>query len=141
MLPIKPEFILIIGSIKLPSIIIVSAVNVSFGNIFCFQCGDYVYDKELFHINQKNKATAYKSLGLPYINTYKDPYSTEKTLLRLNPVKKPATNYGAVGELIVKMGKSSEDCSEVFLSLIVYCNYIMNPYQSFSLLSLHNIIY
>ncbi|CAH0388905.1 unnamed protein product [Bemisia tabaci] len=73
------------------------AVNVSFGNIFCFQCGDYVYDKELFHINQKNKATAYKSLGLPYINTYKDPYSTEKTLLRLNPVKKPATNYGAVG--------------------------------------------
>ena len=40
----------------------------TYGTIFCFECGDYVYDKELESIAQIQNEKAAKSLGITFFN-------------------------------------------------------------------------
>lgn len=40
------------------------AVDLTYGVVFCFQCGDYVYDRELEVIAQSHQSKAARSLGL-----------------------------------------------------------------------------
>lgn len=46
-----------------------TAADMTYGTIFCFECGDYVYDKELESIAQIQTEKAAKSLGLTMIYT------------------------------------------------------------------------
>lgn len=46
-----------------------TAADMTYGTIFCFECGDYVYDKELENIAQIQNEKAAKSLGLTIVYT------------------------------------------------------------------------
>lgn len=46
-----------------------TAADMTYGTIFCFECGDYVYDKELESIAQIQNEKAAKSLGLTIVCT------------------------------------------------------------------------
>lgn len=43
-----------------------TAADMTYGTIFCFECGDYVYDKELESIAQIQNEKAAKSLGIAF---------------------------------------------------------------------------
>lgn len=45
-----------------------TAADMTYGTIFCFECGDYVYDKELESIAQIQNEKAAKSLGLSWLS-------------------------------------------------------------------------
>uniref|UniRef100_A0A1B6KA10 Ubiquitin carboxyl-terminal hydrolase n=2 Tax=Cicadellinae TaxID=33370 RepID=A0A1B6KA10_9HEMI len=40
------------------------AVELAYGNVLCFQCGDYVYDSELAEVARENRSTAAACLGV-----------------------------------------------------------------------------
>lgn len=51
------------------------AVDLCYGNILCFQCGDYVYDRELLAVAKAQWSESAKSLSfgiLSYMGTYSD---------------------------------------------------------------------
>ena len=84
---------------KTALIFVLTAVDLSYGNIMCFQCGDYVYDSELQQISRELNEKAARSLGLSAIFQDWEPSKEEVLLLRNNPQHKTVVRNTTIGEL------------------------------------------
>lgn len=74
------------------------AADMTYGTIFCFECGDYVYDKELESIAQIQTEKAAKSLGLKSYNFIAwEPTEVEVEILRQNPKRRKVENKSTIG--------------------------------------------
>lgn len=73
------------------------AVDLSYGNIMCFQCGDYVYDSELSQISRELNVKAARSLGISAIYQDWEPSKEEVLLLRNNPQHKTVVRNTTIG--------------------------------------------
>lgn len=78
--------------------IIPTAVDLTYGVVCCFQCGDYVYDKELEIIAQKHQAKAALSLGLGQVFQSWEPSEEEIELLKKHPKRKKITDSSIIGK-------------------------------------------
>ncbi|KAG1704425.1 Ubiquitin carboxyl-terminal hydrolase 22 [Nymphon striatum] len=73
------------------------AVDMSYGVLICFLCGDYVYDKELEIIAKRDKRKSAKLLGMKnYYSTW-EPSNVEIDLLKKNPRRKCITENSYIG--------------------------------------------
>ena len=55
----------------------------TYGTIFCFECGDYVYDKELESIAQIQNEKAAKSLGIAFFKILYIDFVKKFLLIRM----------------------------------------------------------
>lgn len=77
------------------------AVDLSYGAIYCFSCGDYVYDKELESVARRLRQRAARLLST-LINLKEqyypwEPSSYEIDLLKRNPRRKRISNNSYIG--------------------------------------------
>jgi len=72
------------------------ALDLVFGQVYCFQCGDYVYDVDLDVIGRKNRIQAAKLIGLREHFAW-EPNSLEIDLLLKNPKRKKITENSTIG--------------------------------------------
>jgi hypothetical protein len=75
-----------------------SAVDLSYGTILCFQCGDYVYDKELSTVAREQRLKAAKSLGLPDMYCSWQPNGRDVDLIQRNPKKRKILENTTIGK-------------------------------------------
>lgn len=73
------------------------AVDVSYGAVHCFTCGDYVYDKELEAVARKHRRRTARILGMKEQYYPWEPSSFEMDLLRRNPKRKRITHNSYIG--------------------------------------------
>uniref|UniRef100_T1ITV3 Ubiquitin carboxyl-terminal hydrolase n=1 Tax=Strigamia maritima TaxID=126957 RepID=T1ITV3_STRMM len=73
------------------------AVDLSYGAVYCFQCGDYVYDTELESIAKSDKIKAARSLGMREYFCPWEPTNCEIELLKRNPKRKRITENSTIG--------------------------------------------
>lgn len=76
-----------------------SAVDLAYGAVLCFQCGDYVYDQELIAVAREHRLKAAKSLGMPVIYQSWEPSRHEIELLRRNPRRRKLIENTTIGEM------------------------------------------
>jgi len=76
---------------------IVSAVDLAYGAVLCFQCGDYVYDQEFAEVAHEHRIKAAKSLGMPAIYHSWEPSRREMDLLRRNPRRRKLIKNTTIG--------------------------------------------
>ena len=74
------------------------AVDLTYGVVCCFQCGDYVYDRELEIIAQKHQTKASHSLGLGEVFHSWEPSEEEIELLKKHPRRKKITDSSIIGQ-------------------------------------------
>ena len=74
-----------------------TAVDLTYGVVCCFQCGDYVYDRELEIIAQKHQTKASLSLGLGQVYHSWEPTEEEIELLKKHPRRKKITDSSIIG--------------------------------------------
>ncbi len=74
-----------------------AAVDLTYGVVCCFQCGDYVYDRELEIIAQKHQTKASLSLGLGQVYHSWEPTEEEIELLKKHPRRKKITDSSIIG--------------------------------------------
>jgi len=72
-------------------------VDLTYGVVFCFQCGDYVYDRELEVIAQSHQSKAARSLGLGETFQPWQPSQEEVELLKKHPRRKKITDSSVIG--------------------------------------------
>lgn len=77
-----------------------TAVDLTYGVVCCFQCGDYVYDRELETIAQKHQTKASLSLGLGQVYHSWEPTEEEIELLKKHTRRKKITDSATIGLLI-----------------------------------------
>lgn len=77
--------------------IIISAVDLSYGNILCFQCGDYVYDRELLTVAKAQWSESAKSLSLSEFYRAWEPTPVEAELLRKHPRRRRVVENSTIG--------------------------------------------
>lgn len=75
----------------------VSAVELAYGNVLCFQCGDYVYDSELAEVASVNQIKAAASLGVSSVYTPWNPTLREVQLLQTNPQLRTILKESTIG--------------------------------------------
>jgi len=73
------------------------AVDLTYGVVCCFQCGDYVYDQELEIIAQKHQTKASHSLGLGEVFHAWEPSEEEIELLKKHTRRKKITDSSIIG--------------------------------------------
>ncbi|XP_075231487.1 ubiquitin carboxyl-terminal hydrolase nonstop isoform X2 [Lycorma delicatula] len=73
------------------------AVDLACGNVFCFQCGDYIYDTELSQIAREQKDKAASSLGICSKYRKWEPTKEEVELLRKNPRRRQVIQNTTIG--------------------------------------------
>ncbi|GLH06105.1 hypothetical protein R5R35_010104 [Gryllus longicercus] len=73
------------------------AVELTYGMVMCFQCGDYIYDRELTDIANERDAKASKALGLPISYRSWEPSANEIELLRLHPRRRRVIENSTIG--------------------------------------------
>ncbi|BFZ17573.1 hypothetical protein BsWGS_20612 [Bradybaena similaris] len=73
------------------------AIDMSFGTVFCFVCGDYVYDSQLEEIARVQSQAATQSLGLRQRFFPWEPTEEEMILLRCNPKRRRVTESSHIG--------------------------------------------
>lgn len=73
-------------------------MDLSYGNIMCFQCGDYVYDAELSQISRELNEKAARSLGISAVYQDWEPSKEEVLLLQNNPQHKTIVRNTTIGE-------------------------------------------
>ncbi|KAJ8664475.1 hypothetical protein QAD02_006137 [Eretmocerus hayati] len=73
------------------------AVDLCYGNILCFQCGDYVYDRELMTVAKSQRSESAKSLCLGEFYRAWEPNHHEVELLRNNPRRRRVVENSTVG--------------------------------------------
>ncbi|XP_022242955.1 ubiquitin carboxyl-terminal hydrolase 22-like [Limulus polyphemus] len=73
------------------------AVDISYGTVFCFSCGDYVYDKELEAIAKRHRRKAAKLNGIKEQYYEWEPTNFELDLLRRNPRRKRISDNSYIG--------------------------------------------
>uniref|UniRef100_A0A0N8D386 Ubiquitin carboxyl-terminal hydrolase n=2 Tax=Daphnia magna TaxID=35525 RepID=A0A0N8D386_9CRUS len=73
------------------------AVDLTYGVVCCFQCGDYVYDRELEIIAQKHQTKASLSLGLGQVYHSWEPSEEEVELLKKHTRRKKITDSSIIG--------------------------------------------
>ncbi|XP_071443594.1 ubiquitin carboxyl-terminal hydrolase 22 [Hetaerina americana] len=73
------------------------AVDLNYGMVYCFQCGDYVYEKDLENIAREHQMKATKSLGMKIMYRPWEPSSHEVELLKRNPRRKRITENSTIG--------------------------------------------
>lgn len=76
-----------------------SAVDLAYGAVLCFQCGDYVYDQEFAAVAREHRMKAAKSLGMPAIYHSWEPSRREMDLLRRNPRRRKLVKNTTIGEI------------------------------------------
>lgn len=76
---------------------IFSAVDLIYGHILCFQCGDYVYDQELSQIAKELTDKAAASLGITYKYRKWEPTKEEVDLLKSNPHRRSVVQNTTIG--------------------------------------------
>ena len=59
-------------------------VDLTYGNVYCGQCGDYVYDSELMNISEQQQQQHWRDLGLGTKFVGWSPSSRELELLSEN---------------------------------------------------------
>lgn len=74
------------------------AVDLCYGNILCFQCGDYVYDRELLTVAKAQWSETAKSLSLGEFYRAWEPSIYEVELLRKNPRRRRVVENSTIGE-------------------------------------------
>lgn len=77
-----------------------TAVDLTYGVVCCFQCGDYVYDRELEIIAQKHQTKASLSLGLGQVYHSWEPSEEEVELLKKHTRRKKITDSSIIGNFI-----------------------------------------
>lgn len=80
-----------------------TAVDLTYGVVCCFQCGDYVYDRELETIAQKHQTKASLSLGLGQVYHSWEPSEEEIELLKKHTRRKKITDSATIGSLFLKI--------------------------------------
>lgn len=71
----------------------------------CFQCGDYVYDRELEIIAQKHQTKASLSLGLGQVYHSWEPSEEEIELLKKHSRRKKITDSSIIGMFLLILVK------------------------------------
>ncbi|XP_046754069.1 ubiquitin carboxyl-terminal hydrolase 22 isoform X1 [Diprion similis] len=73
------------------------AVDLCYGNILCFQCGDYVYDRELTAVAKSQWSQSARSLSLGEFYRAWEPTQVEADLLRKNPRRRRIVENSTIG--------------------------------------------
>ncbi|XP_014670712.1 PREDICTED: ubiquitin carboxyl-terminal hydrolase 22-like isoform X2 [Priapulus caudatus] len=73
------------------------AVDLSYGAVMCFSCGDYVYDRELETIARDQRRKAAKNGQVKELCCPWDPTSAEIELLQRNPKRRKITESSTIG--------------------------------------------
>ncbi|KAK0174005.1 hypothetical protein PV328_007125 [Microctonus aethiopoides] len=73
------------------------AVDLCYGNILCFQCGDYVYDRELLTVAKAQWSESAKSLSLGEFYRAWEPTQVEADLLRKHPRRRRVVENSTIG--------------------------------------------
>ncbi|PSN30985.1 Ubiquitin carboxyl-terminal hydrolase 22 [Blattella germanica] len=73
------------------------AVDLSYGTVLCFQCGDYVYDKELSTVAKEQRLKAAKSLGLPDMYNSWLPNGNDVDIIIKNPKRRKIVESNTIG--------------------------------------------
>ncbi|XP_069685184.1 ubiquitin carboxyl-terminal hydrolase 22 isoform X2 [Periplaneta americana] len=72
-------------------------VDLAYGAVLCFQCGDYVYDRELAVVAHEHRLKAAKSLGISATYHSWEPSGREIELLRRNPRRRKIIENTTIG--------------------------------------------
>uniref|UniRef100_A0A0B7A1L4 Ubiquitin carboxyl-terminal hydrolase n=2 Tax=Arion vulgaris TaxID=1028688 RepID=A0A0B7A1L4_9EUPU len=72
-------------------------VDISYGTVFCFVCGDYVYDSQLEDLAKVQSQMASQSLGLRQRFFPWEPTEEEMILLRCHPKRRRVTESSHIG--------------------------------------------
>lgn len=75
----------------------VAAVDLCYGNILCFQCGDYVYDRELLAVAKAQWSESAKSLSFGEFYRAWEPTQIEAELLRKHPRRRRVVENSTIG--------------------------------------------
>jgi len=75
----------------------ITAVDLCYGNILCFQCGDYVYDRELLKVAKAQWSELAKSLSFGEFYRAWEPTQTEAELLRNHPRRRRVVENSTIG--------------------------------------------
>lgn len=78
----------------------VSAVDLCYGNILCFQCGDYVYDRELLSVAKAQWSESAKSLSFGEFYRAWEPTQIEAELLRKHPRRRRVVENSTIGTFL-----------------------------------------
>ncbi|XP_032816859.1 ubiquitin carboxyl-terminal hydrolase 22-like [Petromyzon marinus] len=73
------------------------AIDLYHGTIYCFQCGDYVYDRDAEQIAREEQRKAWKLQGLGDRYTSWEPTRRELELLRQNPKRRKIAPNCTIG--------------------------------------------
>ena len=73
------------------------AVDLCYGNILCFQCGDYVYDRELLAVAKVQWSESAKSLSFGEFYRAWEPTQMEAELLRKHPRRRRVVENTTIG--------------------------------------------
>lgn len=73
------------------------SMDLTYGAVYCNQCGDYVYDRELEAIARKHRMRAARLLGMKEYYHPWEPTSYEVELLKKNPRRKRITENSTIG--------------------------------------------
>ncbi|XP_011634474.1 ubiquitin carboxyl-terminal hydrolase 22 [Pogonomyrmex barbatus] len=73
------------------------AVDLCYGNILCFQCGDYVYDRELLAVARAQWSESAKSLSFGEFYRAWEPTQIEAELLRKHPRRRRVVENSTIG--------------------------------------------
>lgn len=74
------------------------AVDLAYGNVLCFQCGDYVYDSELSDVARGSDIQAATSLDVSAVYTPWTPSPIELQLLQANPCVRAMVKDSTIGQ-------------------------------------------
>ncbi|XP_049776033.1 ubiquitin carboxyl-terminal hydrolase 22 [Schistocerca cancellata] len=73
------------------------AVELTYGMVMCFHCGDYIYDKELSSIALEKDAQVFKRIGLSVPYRPWEPSAYDIRLLRNNPHRRHILEDTTIG--------------------------------------------
>lgn len=75
------------------------AVDLAYGNVLCFQCGDYVYDSELSDVARGSDTQAAVSLDVSAVYMPWAPSPLELQLLQANPCVRTMVKDSTIGQV------------------------------------------
>lgn len=73
------------------------AIDLTYGTILCFSCGDYVYDTEIEHIAEAQQKVAEQWMGKKNPFSVWEPTDKEVELLQQNPKRRRLTANSTIG--------------------------------------------
>lgn len=92
-------------------------MDLCYGNILCFQCGDYVYDRELLAVAKSQWSASAKSLSIGEFYRAWEPTQSETELLRKHPRRRRVIENSTIGE---KEKFSSKKSEKILIYLILW---------------------